>query len=434
MSHSRSGQVTTPMKEILVHVGRRTIETAVLADGQLVEYDMEEAAGGKLAGNLYLGRVENVLPGMQAAFVNIGLARNAFLYIDDVLHPHLEKQPKKKPSITELLRPGQELIVQIVKEPQGGKGARVTTHYTLPGRYLVYMPHADYVAVSRKVADDRERERLKEAGERIRQGEEGLILRTAAEGETLERLTEDVEQLRERWNAIRAKAAVSSAPCELHRDDGLMLRLVRDMLDAGTDRIWVDDEAAFGELRELVGRMAPAKLECVSLYDSRETGLFERRGVRAQLEQAFGREIRLPSGGSLVWDQTEALTIIDVNTGKYVGSTGLEETVFATNLEAAGEITRLLRLRDTGGIVLIDFIDMEDETHRAKVEERLAELARRDRTACHVLGWTRLGLMEMTRKKVRQDAALRLYEPCPACGGRGVIAAGPGEGRRRDGG
>lgn len=419
------------MKEILVHVGRKTIETAVMSDGRLIEYDIEEAAGGKLAGNLYLGRVENVLPGMQAAFVNIGLARNAFLYIDDVLHPHLERQPKIKPSIAELLRPGQELIVQIVKEPLGGKGARVTTHYTLPGRYLVYMPRADYVAVSKKVADERERDRLKEAGERIRQGEEGIILRTAAEGESFERLEDDVGHLRELWKEIEAKAAKSSAPCELHRDAGLMFRLVRDMLDAGTDRIWIDDPAALEEIRSLVGSMAPAKLDCVRLHSPREKDLFGLRGVREQLEQALGREIRLPSGGSLVWDQTEALTVIDVNTARYVGSTGLEETVFATNLEAAEEIARLLRLRDTGGIVLIDFIDMEDEAHRAQVAARLEELARRDRTACHVLGWTRLGLMEMTRKKVRREAALRLYEPCPSCGGRGVIPAGAA--RRRDG-
>jgi ribonuclease G len=417
------------MKEILVHVGRQTIETAVMADGKLIEYDIEEAAGGKLAGNLYLGRVENVLPGMQAAFVNIGLARNAFLYIDDVLHPHLERQPKTKPSIAELLRPGQELIVQIVKEPHGGKGARVTTHYTLPGRYLVYMPHADYVAVSKKVGDERERERLKEVGERVREGEEGIILRTAAVGETFERLREDVKFLRGLWKEIEAKAAGAAAPCELHRDAGLMYRLVRDMLDADTDRIRIDNEAALKEIRALVGDMAPAKLDCVSLYDAREQGLFERHGVRTQLEQAYGREIRLPSGGSLVWDQTEALTVIDVNTGKYVGTNDLEETVFATNIEAAEEIARLLRLRDTGGIVLIDFIDMEDEGHRAQVAERLESLARLDRTACHVLGWTRLGLMEMTRKKVRRDAAQRLYEPCAACGGRGVVYAGGGRGR-----
>ena len=421
-----------PMKEILVHVGRQTIETAVMSNGRLMEYDIEEAAGGKLAGNLYLGRVENVLPGMQAAFVNIGLARNAFLYIDDVLHPHLERQPKTKPSIANLLRPGQELIVQIVKEPHGGKGARVTTHYALPGRYLVYMPRADYVAVSKKVADERERERLKEAGERIRQGEEGIILRTAAEGEPFERLKSDVEYLRGLWKEIEAKGAESRAPCELHRDAGLMYRLVRDMLDAGTERVWIDSEDALEEIRTLVGSMAPAKLDCVSLYASREKGLFELYGVRDQLEQAFGREIRLPSGGSLVWDQTEALTVIDVNTGRYVGTTDLEETVFATNIEAAEEIARLLRLRDTGGIVLIDFIDMEDDAHRAQVAERLETLARRDRTACHVLGWTRLGLMEMTRKKVRRDAAQRLYEPCPACGGRGVLPAGSA--RRRDGG
>lgn len=412
------------MKQMLVHVGRHAVETAVMTNGRLTEYVIERPEDGKLAGSLFLGRVVNVLPGMQAAFVDIGLARNAYLHIDDVLHPNLERQPAVKPSIETQLRPGQELIVQIVKEPLSGKGARVTTHYSLPGRYLVYMPHADYVAVSKQVADDQERERLKAAGEQIRREEEGVILRTAAAGESVERLREDVDVLRRLWSDICKRAKAASAPCELHREAGIIFRLVRDMLDSRTDRIWIDNADVLEEVRGLIGRMAPSMLDIVMLHEDGGAPLFEQHGVREQLAQAFGRKIRLPSGGHLAWDQTEALTVIDVNTGSYVGTTDLEETVFRTNMEAAEEIARLLRLRDAGGIVLIDFIDMNDDGHRAEVAERLEALTRQDRTACHVLGWTRLGLMELTRKKVRQDAASQLYEPCAACGGRGVVYTG----------
>lgn len=422
----RIGRQVHAMKQLLVHVERQRVETAVLTDGRLTEYNIERTNAGQLAGNIYKGRVVNVLPGMQAAFVDIGQGKNAFLYIDDALHPNLERQPKVKPSVAELLHPGQELIVQIVKEPLGGKGARVTTHCALPGRYLVYMPHADYVGVSKKVAAEAERARLRQAGEAIRRGEEGVILRTAAEGETPDSLRSDVDFLRELWQGIEERARTAEAPSELHREAGLIYRLVRDMLDAQTERIWIDDPDALEEARRLIRRMAPAMLPKLGYYEDAERPLFVQFGVQSQLDKAFDRRIRLASGGSLIWDQTEALTVIDVNTGSYTGTTGLEETVFRTNMEAAEEIARLLRLRDAGGIIIIDFIDMEDERHRAEVAERLEELVRSDRTKCHVLGWTKLGLIEMTRKKVREHSAGRLYEPCEACRGRGRIYVGSG--------
>jgi len=413
------------MKQMLIHVEQERIETAVLSDGRLLEYHMERAAGGQLAGNIYKGRVVNVLPGMQAAFVDIGQGKNAFLYVDDVLHPHLERQPKQKPSIGELLKPGHELPVQIVKEPIGGKGARVTTHYSLPGRFLVYMPYADYVGVSKRIGSDGERERLRQAGEAIREAEEGIILRTAAEGESLEALGQDAAYLRELWRRIEGQTAAATAPCELHREAGLMQRLVRDMLDAETDRVWIDDRRAMQDAMALVGAMAPGMADKVVLFEKRSDNatLFGAHGVYAQLDKAHARRIRLASGGDIAWDQTEALTVIDVNTGKYTGTNDLEDTVFRTNMEAAEEIARLLRLRDAGGIVIVDFIDMEDEAHRASVCERLAQLVKTDRAKCHVVGWTKLGLLELTRKKVRDDGG-QLYETCPTCKGNGRLYAG----------
>jgi ribonuclease G len=411
------------MKQLLVHVEEDRIETAVLMGGRVLEYHTERA-GGQLAGNIYKGRVVNVLPGMQAAFVDIGQGKNAFLYIDDVLHPHLERQPKEKPSISALLRPGQELPVQIVKEPLGGKGARVTTHFSLPGRYLVYMPHADYVGVSKRIGSEQERERLRTAGEAIREAEEGIILRTAAEGVSLEALRKDAAFLRELWRRAEGQAKDAPSPSELHREAGLMHRLVRDMLDMDTDRIWIDDRKALQEALLLIGSMAPSMASKVSLFENDKATLFGSNGVYAQLDRAYAHRIRLESGGDLAWDQTEALTVIDVNTGKYTGTNDLEDTVFRTNMEAAEEIASLLRLRDAGGIIIVDFIDMEDEAHRASVYEKLDQLVRSDRAKCHVVGWTKLGLLELTRKKVRNDTAGQQYETCPSCRGKGRIYTG----------
>ncbi|GGD54640.1 Rne/Rng family ribonuclease [Paenibacillus nasutitermitis] len=417
------------MKQMLVHKEKDRLQIAILDNGRLAEFYMETAdKANQLVGSIFKGRIVNVLPGMQAAFVDIGLAKNAFLYIDDVLHPHLEQQPKEKPAITQLLRAGQGILVQVVKEPLGGKGARVTTHFSLPGRFLVYMPHAAYVGVSKKVKTEQERARLRSLGERHREAEEGIILRTAAESENSDALLADVRFLRELWQGIQARATDAAVPAELHREAGLSHRLVRDLLSVELDELWIDDQDFYTETEALIKQMAPTMQSRLRLYDQAHAshssvGLLNRYQVNHQLQEAFDRRIRLVCGGDLVWDQTEALTVIDVNTGRFVGSRDLEDTVFRTNMEAAEQIARLLRLRDIGGIIIIDFIDMEQETHREQIARLLEGLLRHDRTKCQVVGWTRLGLLELTRKKVREHAMSQLLEICPVCKGRGRVNA-----------
>ncbi|RED87727.1 Rne/Rng family ribonuclease [Cohnella phaseoli] len=408
------------MKQLFIHCSNQVTQSALMEDGVLTEFAVERTEGASLIGNLYKGRVVNVLPGMQAAFVDIGLTKNAFLYVDDVLHPHLDKQPKEKPPIGELLKPGDELLVQVMKEPLGGKGARVTTHYSIPGRWLVYMPDADYIGVSKKIEQEPERSRLRSLAETIREQAEGVILRTNAAGESREALEEDLNGLRRVWRSIAERSGHAKAPFELHRDTGLVGRMVRDVISPDTEQLIVDDEARAEEAKSYLRQTAPALEGRVQLYREAKP-LFERFGIKEQLDKAFQSRIWLPSGGYLVWEQTEALTVIDVNTGKYTGSVDLEETVFQTNGEAADEVARLLRLRDVGGIIIIDFIDMEIEEHRHQVAQRLETRIKRDRTKCQVVGWTRLGLMELTRKKARENAMKYFYEPCAACKGSGKI-------------
>ncbi|KRE51149.1 Rne/Rng family ribonuclease [Paenibacillus sp. Soil522] len=405
------------MKQMLMHVHGEMLQTAVLDNGRLVEFYMEKSKASSLVGNVYKGRVVNVLPGMQAAFVDIGLAKNAFLYIDELLHPHLEKQPEQKPLIQELVIPGQELTVQVMKEPLGGKGARVTTHFTLPGRWLVYMPNADYVGVSKKISTEGERARLRSIGEKLREREEGIILRTAAGGESERSLKTDVHQLREIWHGIAERSLDAHAPSELHREAGLMRRAVRDTLTTDMDEIWIDDVTRFKEASALLEEMTPLLRGRLKRFEQRQgMSLFDAYRVTEQVTRAFNRKIPLVSGGHLIWEETEALTVIDVNTGKFIGTSGLEDTVFRTNMEAADEIARLLRVRDVGGIVIIDFIDMEQDTHREQVMQSLIEKARNDQTKCTILGWTKLGLIELTRKKARENAVHQLSERCESCG------------------
>ncbi|MHA6485144.1 Rne/Rng family ribonuclease [Paenibacillus sp. strain BS8-2] len=399
------------MKQMLMHVEGDTMQTAVLENGQLTEFFMERSGGASLVGNIYKGKIVNVLPGMDAAFVDIGTGKNAFLYIDDMLHPHADKQPANKPSIRELAQPGQDMIVQVVKDPLGGKGARVTTHFNLPGRWLVYLPFADYVGVSKKVSSEVERERLRVAGERIRLDEEGIIIRTAADGEALESLQVDVSKLRERWRMIGVKAAGAVAPAMLHCEEGLLHRVIRDTFSSDMDELWIDHSARFGEAAGLLRDISPALEGRVKLYrGGGGRGIFQEFRVSEQIETAFSKRIPLQSGGYLIWEETEALTVVDVNTGKFTGSDNLEDTVFRTNLEAAALIGRLLRVRDVGGIVIIDFIDMEKEDSRSKVLARMAEEAKRDGTKTSIVGWTRLGLMEITRKKARESAGRHLIQ------------------------
>jgi len=408
------------MKQLFVHCTREYTQLALVEDGRLAEISIEKTGSDSLVGNIYKGRVVNVLPGMQAAFVDIGLSKNAFLYVDDCLHPHLEKQPKVKPSIAELLSPGDELIVQIMKDPLGGKGARVTTHYSLPGRWLVYMPHADYVGISKKIEAEDERSRLRQLADELRHPGEGLIMRTNAAGMSREALHEDLESLRLKWREVCVRAEKAAAPAELHRDSGLVERMVRDVVTPDTEELIIDDEKRLEEVKAALRRVVPGMEERVRLHrDARD--MFQAYGIQEQMERAFQGYIRLENGGYLVWDQTEALTVIDVNTGKYTGTVDLEETVFQTNLKAAEEIARLLRLRDVGGIIIVDFIDMEKEEHRQQVVERLEATLKRDRTKCQVVGWTRLGLLEMTRKKARESVSSYFLKACPTCKGRGQL-------------
>lgn len=408
------------MKQLFIHCSQNVTQSALMEDGRLTEFSVERMEGASLIGNLYKGRVVNVLPGMQAAFVDIGLPKNAFLYVDDALHPHLDKQPKVKPSITEVLKPGDELLVQIMKEPLGGKGARVTTHFSIPGRWLVYMPNADYIGISKKIEQDAERSRLKNMAEKMRMDGEGIILRTNAEGESREALEEDLGTLRQAWNDAMLRSKLAEAPSEVQRASGLVERIVRDVITPDTEELIIDDEICLQQAKAYLRHTAPALVEKVKLYAHAQP-LFNKFGIKEQLDRAFQSRIWLQSGGYLVWDQTEALSVIDVNTGKFTGSIDLEETVFHTNMEAAEEIARLLRLRDVGGIIIIDFIDMDSEEHRHQVEQRLETTIKQDRTKCQVVGWTRLGLMEITRKKARENPMNYFYETCASCKGRGKL-------------
>ncbi|GAE07623.1 cytoplasmic axial filament protein CafA and Ribonuclease G [Paenibacillus sp. JCM 10914] len=393
---------------------------ALIEDGRLVEYAVERSQEQGIVGSFYKGKVVNVLPGMQAAFVDIGLKKNAFLYIDDVLHPHLEKQPKLKPSISELLFVGEELIVQVMKEPRGGKGARVTTHFSLPGRCMVYMPTADYVAVSKKIGRDTERARLKGIGEQIRTDEEGLIIRTVSEDEPLDSIRGDLDFLRKEWARILDKAPPAAAPALLHRDLGLLQRFIRDSFDPVHDELIMDNRTKAEEIRGYLTEIMPGMYPKVTYYTD-GTPIFQAYGLDEQMKTSFARKITLPEGVNIVVDQTEAMTIIDVNSAKYIGGDNFEETVLKTNLLAAEEIARILRLWDIGGIIIIDFIDMDREEHRHQVVAVIESVMRKDRTKSFVVGWTRLGLLEMTRKKAKESTALPYAKPCDNCGGRGLV-------------
>ncbi|GIO58086.1 Rne/Rng family ribonuclease [Paenibacillus cellulositrophicus] len=408
------------MKQMIVHIEPKLTQMALLEEGKLVEFAAERSQGHSLVGSFYKGRVVNVLPGMQAAFVDIGQKKNAFLYVDDVLHPHLEKQPKDKPNIESLLRVGQEIVVQVMKEPLGGKGPRVTTHYSLPGRWIVYMPHADYVAVSKKVYREHDRNRLKVLGDSLRRSGEGVIMRTVSEDEHPDAIEGDLNALRERWLSIQEKADACAAPCLLHRDLSIVQRFIRDVFDPEQDELWIDSRPEAREAELFLEEIAHGGHRPVRMHQGHEH-IFRAHGVQEQLERDFARRVTLESGGTIVLDQTEALTVVDVNTAKYTGGGNLEETVTKTNLQAAEEIARLIRLRDIGGIIIVDFIDMEEEKNRQEVVNRLEAGMSRDRTKSHVVGWSKLGLLELTRKKVREDTAVMFSKSCEVCGGTGKI-------------
>lgn len=408
-------------KEIIINVGEEETRVAVLENKVLVEMYIERAASQRLVGNIFKGRVENVLPGMQAAFVDIGLEKNAFLYVEDAYGGKHGEQANfdLKTNICDVVKQGQEIMVQIIKEPIGTKGARVTTQITLPGRYLVLMPTVDYIGISRRIEDEKERERLRALASKIKPEGMGVIVRTAAEGVEEEEFLQDINTLTRLWKKILHRSSHSPVPNLLHRDLELVQRILRDIFTEDVDRLVIDSRYEYEKVMELLDIVDPG-LKVKVFWEEREN-IFEELGIEKELEKALRRKIWLKCGGYLVIDQAEALTAIDINTGKYVGSIDLEDTVLKTNLEAAVEIARQLRLRNLGGIIIVDFIDMAREEHWQQVLERLEEEIKKDKTKTNILGRTQLGLVEITRKKVRPSLSEVLQKPCPYCEGRGKV-------------
>ncbi|UOF90150.1 Rne/Rng family ribonuclease [Fodinisporobacter ferrooxydans] len=407
-------------RQIVATSDLRETRVAVLEDGKTVEIYVERPSAQRIAGNLYKGRVANVLPGMQAAFVNIGLEKNAFLYIDDCDQTEwLRRHPHDKPTISDLLTVNQEIVVQVSKEPVNNKGARVTQKLTLPGRYVVLMPGNREAAVSRRIDDPVERERLQMIVEPLVDAQNGLIARTAAIGVAERMIREDFKFLSGLWQRIERQIRTVKTPALVHRDVDLISRTVRDLFTIDVDQFITDSSDVYQTVLEILNFVDPF-LAGRAVLEPHPTSLFGKYRIDQDLDKALRRRVWLRNGGYLVIDQTEALTVIDVNTGKYTGTDVLETTV-RTNLEAAREIARQIRLRDIGGMIVVDFIDMSRERHRQEVLAELEHLIKRDRTKTQIFGTTSLGLVEMTRKKVRQSLDEVLQKTCPYCEGKGKV-------------
>ncbi|MGF7186173.1 ribonuclease G [Desulfitispora alkaliphila] len=410
------------MEKIIYYQVNKDRAALAVYEGRLVEVYIEESKTSPLVGRIYRGKVVNVLPGMQAAFVNIGLEKNAFLYVDDAL-PTSTDNENKKPCITKVVAPGQELLVQILKEPGGAKGARITTHITLPGRYLVYMPTMEHIGISRKIEDVRERDRLRELGEKLKPPMAGIIIRTVAEGKRNAELSWDIEMLEELWDKINSDYKKARAPELIHSDMEIEERIVRDFLSEDVQSLITNNKKSYEKLQQRANSIQQGLDKVIKLEECED--IFSKNNVYKDLEVALQSKVWLKSGGYLVFDQTEAMLVIDVNTGKYVGSTTLEETIFHINMEAVDEIARQIRLRNAGGIIVIDFIDMESEFKRQLVLERLTEAVKRDQMKITIVGQTPLGLVELTRKKVRPSLESALTHQCPRCRGAGRLIVMP---------
>lgn len=411
------------MNQIIVDVTKNETRLAILESGELVELYIERKNNKRIVGNIYKGRVVNVLPGMQAAFVDIGLEKNSFLYVRDAIPQELHydnHEDYSNLSIKDLVKEGQEIIVQVIKEPIGSKGARVTTHITLPGRYLVLMPYTDYLGVSRRIIDENERERLRKEVEEIKPQNMGVIVRTAAETKEKEAFNDDIRFLLKLWQRIEKDKKLGFAPRMIYKDFDLIDKITRDVYSKDIDEFIINDQDEYRNTLELVELISPHLKDRIKFYND-ELEIFQYYNVEPQIQQGISRKIWLKSGGYIVIDSTEALTVIDVNTGKYVGSINLEDTVYKTNVEAAQEIAKQLRLRDIGGIIIVDFIDMTNEKYIEKVLNILEESLNKDRTKTKILGMTSLGLVEITRKKVRQRLESLMQKKCPCCEGTGRV-------------
>jgi ribonuclease E len=393
-------------------------QIAVLEDRELVQHYITRAGAHSMVGNIYKAKVANVLPGMEAAFLDIGRGRNAVLYAGEVNYD--DDVEGEAPRIENALKTGQAVTVQVTKDPMGGKGARLTAQVSLPGRYLVLVPNAEVFGISRRLEDE-ERKRLRMAVKKFRPEGHGIIVRTAAEGATEEALAEDVERLVKEWASIEKRAKKAKAPSVLYEEPELTVRVVRDLFNAEEFKeLATDSQRIFEKVTAYLGGVAPDLNKKVQLHDG-PLPVFEQYHVIEQIHKALDRKVWLPSGGYLVIDRTEALTVIDVNTGKHVGKTNLEETVVGTNLEAAEEVARQLRLRDIGGMIIIDFIDMLREDNKSKVIDTLKNALAADKTRSQVFDISPLGLLEMTRKRVSAGLLESFSETCPTCEGRGIV-------------
>ena len=441
-------------KEILISDDEYETRCAVLEKGVLNEIHIERKAETQILGNLYKGRVENVLPGMQVAFVDIGLDRHAFLHISDLKYEPADEDEadtekhnghrsadrngstlnfKDKPSkqsrggrgfpflISDLISKRQELLVQIGKEPIGTKGARVTSNITLPGRYVVYMPNSANIGVSRRIESDAERDRLRNMAKAVKADVEGgFIIRTAAEGLSENEFSAEIRYLIDQWKQIRKRADRSSAPSLVSKDLSFTNRIVRDMLTKEVKRLLIDSETGYKETIDYVSSVMPALQPRVSLYKEEAT-LFEAYGVEHALKEALSEKIWLKCGGHIIIQQTEAMVSIDVNTGRFVGKSDPDKTILNANLEAVEEVVRQIQLRDLGGIIVVDFIDMESASHRKQVFKLLQEAVRADRARTNILHFSDLGLVEMTRQRTRPSLSATLMEDCPYCDGHGTV-------------
>jgi ribonuclease E len=409
-----------------VHVQPTATQIAVLEGKALIEHYVSRPSDdiSQIHGNIYLGKVQNVLPGMEAAFVDIGTPKNAVLYRGDTRYDAEDVDVKgANPRIEEILKARQTIVCQVTKNPIGAKGARLTQEISLPGRFVVLVPNSTTYGISKRLPDQ-ERKRLRQILDKAKPKGHGLIVRTAAEGISAEELQRDVERLAQQWEQIEALAAKSQAPTLLYRDPDMSIRVIREEFNQDYRQVVIDDDVVFEQVRDYVRSISPALVERVERYDPAEHGnlpIFETYRVHEQLHKALDRKVWLPSGGSLIIERTEALTVIDVNTGKNVGKSSLEETVFRNNLEAAEEVARQLRLRDIGGIIVIDFIDMEVKANREQVIATFRQALARDKTRTQVFDISELGLVEMTRKRIGEGLIESLSAACPTCEGRGLV-------------
>ena len=419
-------------EEILINVTPRETRVGVVENGMLQELHVERASRRGYVGNVYKGRVQRVMPGMQAVFVDIGLERAAFLHASDIVRPPLPDGAELSvgsngngnghmPTISELVHEGQEIVVQVVKDPIGTKGARLSTHLSIPSRYLVLLPHARTLGISTRIEDEAERQRLKDVlTPLIGDNPLGYIVRTNAEGQSAESLAFDVTYLGKVWRVVQENIAKSKVGERVYEELSLPLRALRDLLNDDIEKVRVDSRETFEKVAKFVHKFMPSLDDRIEHY-SGERPIFDLYGVEDEIQRALRKEVPLKSGGYLIVDQTEAMTTIDVNTGGYLGTRNLEETVYRTNLEAAQAASRQLRLRNLGGIIIIDFIDMTDEEHKRQVIRMLEKGLTRDHAKTTVYPMSQLGLVEMTRKRTTESLERQLCEPCPACMGRGTV-------------